>query len=87
MLEKFSFIENAIRTRVNSFFGKLNGRKDHSTQLFEFHYFEEEEIDMTTQFLQIYFEFDVNTLLVFGFNSLKCESNLIKFYLLPYLIH
>ena len=36
MLQKFSSIENAIKTRVNSFFEKLNRRKDESIPLFEF---------------------------------------------------
>ena len=52
---------------------------------------------MSTQFLQIqknlfldlqqHFERYINTLLVFGFNSGKYDLNLIKSYLLPYLIH
>ena len=51
---------------------------------------------MSTQFLQIqknqllnlqqHFERYVNTLPVFGFNSGKYDLNLIKSYLLPYLI-
>ena len=53
MLQKFSSTENAIKTRVNSIFEKPNGGKDESTPLFEFEYIEEEEIDMSTQFLQI----------------------------------
>ena len=53
MLQKFSSIENAIKNRVSSIFEKLNGRKDESTPMFEFQYIEEEEIDMSTQFLQI----------------------------------
>ena len=52
---------------------------------------------MSTQFLQIqknqllelqqHFELYVSTLTVFGFNSGKYDLNLIKSYLLPYLIH
>ena len=53
MLQKFSSIENASKNRVSSIFEKLNGRKDESTPMFEFQYIEEEEIDMSTQFLQI----------------------------------
>ena len=97
MLQKFSSIENAIKTRVNSIFEKLNGRKDESTPMFEFQYIEEEEFDMSTQFLEIqknqlldlqqHFERYVSTLPVFGFNSGKYYVNLIKSYLLPYLIH
>ena len=97
MLQKFSSIENAIKNRVSSIFEKLNGRKDESTPMFEFQYIEEEEIDMSTQFLQIqknqllelqqHFERYVSILPVFGFNSGKYDLNLIKSYLLPYLIH
>ena len=97
MLQNFSPIENAIKTRVSSIFEKLNGRKDESTPMFEFQYIEEEEIDMLTQFLQIqknqllelqqHFERYVNSLPVFVFNSGKYDLNLIKSYLQPYLIH
>ena len=97
MLQKFLPIENAIKTRVSSILEKLNGRKDESTPMFEFQYIEEEEIDISTQFLQIqknqlleiqqHFERYVNTLPVFGFNSGKYDLNLIKSYLLLYLIH
>ena len=97
MLQKFSSIENAIKNRVSSIFEKLNGRKDEKTPMFEFQYIEGEEIDMSTQFLQIqknqllelqqHFERYVSILPVFGFNSGKYDLNLIKSYLLPYLIH
>ena len=97
MLQKISPIDNAIKTKVSSNFEKLNGGKDESTPMFEFQYIEEEEIDMSTQFLQIQknqllelqqlFECYVNTLPVFGFNSGKYDLNLFKSYLLPYLIH
>ena len=97
MLQKFSSIENAIKNRVSSIFEKLNGRKDESTPMFEFQYIEKEEIDMSTQFLQIqknqlleqqqHFERYVSILPVFGFNSGKYDLNIIKSYLLPYLIH
>ena len=97
MLQKFSPIEIAFKTRVSSIFEKLNGRKDKSTPMFEFQYIEEEEIDMSTQFLQIqknqllelqqHYERYVNTLPVFGFTSGKYDLNLIKSFLIPYLIH
>ena len=98
MLQKFPSIEIAIETRVNSIFEKLNGRKDESTPMFEFQYIEEEEeMDMSTQFLQIqkiqllelqqHFERYANILPVFGFNSGKYDLNLIKSFLLPYIIH
>ena len=53
IMQNFSPIENAIKTRVSSIFEKLNGRKDDSTPMFEFQYFKQEEIDMLTQFLQL----------------------------------
>ena len=97
MLQKFSCIEKAIKTRVNSIFEKLKERKTESTPTFEFEYIEEEETDISTKFLQIqknqllelqqHFERYVNTLPVFGFNSGKNDLNLIKSYLLTYLIH
>ena len=98
MLQKFCSIENAIKTRVNSIFEKLNERKNESTPMFEFQNIEEEEeIDMSTQFLQVqknqllelqqHFERYVNTLPVFGFNSGKYDLNFIRSYLLPYLNH
>ena len=97
MLQKFSSIEHAIKTRVNSIFEKLNERKNEISPLFEFQYIEKEENDMSTQFLPIqknqflelqqHFERYVNTLPVFGFNSGKLDVNHIKSYLVPYLIH
>ena len=97
MLQKISSIKNAIKTRVNSIFEKLNGRKNESTPMFELQYPEEEEIDMSIQFLQIHknqplelqqhFERYVNTLPVLGFISGIYDLNLIKSYLLPCLIH
>ena len=54
ILQKCSSIENAIKTRVNSIFEKLNEKKKESSPMFEFQNIEEEEeIDMSTQFLQI----------------------------------
>ena len=92
MMPKFSSIENAIITRVASFFEKLNGRKNESTPMFEFQNIEEEKINMSTLFLQIqknklfelqqHFERYVNTLPVFGFNSGKYDLNLFESYLL-----
>ena len=65
--------------------------------MLEFQHIEEEKNDMSTQFLQIQknkllqlqqqYERYVNTLPVVGFNSMKYDLNLIKYYLLPYLIH
>ena len=52
ILQKLSSIENLIKTKVNSIFEKLNERKNESTSIFEFQYIEEEESDLSTQFLQ-----------------------------------
>ena len=97
ILPKFSSLENAVKTRVNSIFEELNKMKSESTPQFEFQYIKDEETDMSTQFLQIqknqlldlqqHFERYVNTLPVFGFNNGKYDLILIKSYLLPYLIH
>ena len=94
ILQKFSSIENAIKTRVNSIFEKLNEKKNESTPVFEFQNIEEEEeIDMSTQFLQIpknhflelqqHFERYVSTLPVFGFNSGNNDLILIKSFYYP----
>ena len=58
---------------------------------------EEEETDLSTQFLQMqknqlidlqeHFERYCNVLPVFGFNSAKYDINLIKSYLLPILVN
>ena len=97
ILQKFSSIENAVKIRVNSIFEKLNARKNGSSSMFEFQYIKKEEINMSTHFLQIqinqlfylkqHFEPYVSTLPVFGFNSGKTDLNLIKSYLLIYLLH
>ena len=89
--------KSAIKTRVNSIFEKLKERKNESTPMFEFEYIEEEEIDMSTQFLQTqknqllelqqYFERYVNILAVLGFNIRKIDLKPIQSFLLPYLIH
>ena len=90
-----------IKSRVNAIFKNLNERKGHTTPAFDFEdeciEEEEEEANMSTHFLQKkksqlldlqqYFERYINTLLVFGFNSGKYDLNLIKSYLLLYLIH
>ena len=87
-------------SRVKAIFENLNERKGHTTPAFDFEdecIEEEEEADMSTHFLQMkksqlldlqqYFERYIKTLLVFGFNSGKYDLNLIKSYILLYLIH
>ena len=100
MRTKFSSIEAVIRARVNAIGENLIKRKDQNASTFECEderTEEDDEADMSTQFLQMqknqlldlqqHFERYVNTLPVFGFNSGKYDLNLIKSYLLPYLIH
>ena len=100
MWTKFSSIEAVIRARVNAIGKNLIKRKDQNASAFECEderTEEDDEADMSTQFLQMqknqlldlqqHFERYVNTLPVFGFNSGKYDLNLIKSYLLPYLIH
>ena len=100
MQTKFASIQEIINSRVKAIFEKLNERKGHTTPAFDFEdegIEEEEEADMSIQFLQTqknqlldlqqHFERYINTLPVYGFNSGKYDLNLIKSYLLPYLIH
>ena len=96
MRTNYSSIEAVIRAQFNAFWENLNKRKDQNVSAFEFEdedTEEDDEADMSTQFLQMQknqlldFERYVNTLPVFGFNSAKYDLNLIKSYLLPYLIH
>ena len=100
MRTKFSSIEATIRARVIAIWKNLNKRNDQIASAFECEVErveEDDEADMSTQFLQMqknklldlqqHFERYVNTLPVFGFNSGKYDLYLIKFYLLPYLIH
>ena len=100
MQTKFASIQEIINSRVKTIFEKLNERKGRTNPAFDFEdecIEEEEEADMSTQFLQMqknqlldlqqHFERYINTLPVFGFNSGKYDLNLIKSYLPPYLIH
>ena len=100
MQTKFASIHEIVNSRVRAIFGTLNEKKGHTTPAFDFKdecIEEEEEADMSIQFLQTqknhfldlqqHFERYINTLPVFGFNSGKYDLNLIKSYLLPYLIH
>ena len=100
MRTNFSSIEAIIRAQVSAIWESLNKRKDKNASAFECQderVEEDDEADMSTQFLQMHknqlldlpqhFERYVNTLPVFGFNSGKYDLNLLKSYLLPYLIH
>ena len=100
MKTKFASIQEIINSRVQAIFEKLNERKGHTPPAFDFEnevIEEEEEADMSIQFLQTqknhfldlqqHFDRYINTLAVFGFNSGKYDLNLTKSYLLLYLIH
>ena len=100
MQTKFASIQEIINRRVKAIFEKLNERKGHPTPAFGFEdecIEEEQEADMSNQFLQMHknqlldlqphFERYIITLPAFEFNSGKYDLNLIKSYLLPYLIH
>ena len=98
---KFLEIETAIESKLTRTLEFLNERRFHNQRVFEFkdHCFEDdnEEKDASTQFLQMqknqlielqeYLERYCNVLPVFGFNSAKYDTNLVKFYLLPILIN
>ena len=96
---KFQEIENFFNDRIKKFFDKLNARTlterlevfDYEDEFTE----DEEEDDTSTQFLRIqknqlidlkqHLDRYVNTLPLFGFNSGRCDLNLLKYYLIPYL--
>ena len=97
MQSKFSSIENVIRKKLNSLYEKIGHRSNNQAS----HEYEDECIEddenVSTQFLRMqknklielleHYERYVNTLPVFGFNSGKYDLNLIKTYLIPYLIN
>ena len=98
---KFLEIETAIKGKLTRTLESLNFCRCRNQPVFEFedHCFEDhnEEKDASTQFLlmqknqlielQEHLERYCNVLPVFGFNSAKCDINLIKPYLLPILIN
>ena len=100
MRKKFQDIEVAVNERMRKIFDQLNERgKKFSSNQFEYEdecIEDSEEADMSTQFLRIqknqlidlkqHLERYINTLPVFGFNSGRYDLNLIKSYLIPYLI-
>ena len=98
---KFLEIETAIKSKLTRTLESFNERRCRNQRVFEFedHCFEDdnEEEDASTQFLQMqknqlielqeHLERYCNVLPVFGFNSAKYDINLIKSYLLPFLIN
>ena len=97
MQTKFSSIENVIRKKLNTLYEKIGHRSSNQPS----HDYEDDCIEddesASTQFLRTqknklielleHYERYVNTLPVFGFNSGKYDLNLIKTYLIPYLIN
>ena len=93
--------ETTIKSKLTRTLESLNERRcrNHCVFQLEDHCFENdnEEKDVSTQFLQMqknqlieleeHLERYCNVLPVFGFNSAKCDINLIKSYLLPSLIN
>ena len=96
----FIEVETAIKIKLCVIPEQLNQRRNQAERVSKFVdvcMVEEEEKDLSTQFLQMqknqlidlqeHFERYCNVLPVFGFNSAKYDINLIKSYLLPILVN
>ena len=96
----FIEVETAIKIKLCAILEQLNQRRNRAERVSNFVddcIVEEEETDLSTQFLQMqknplidlqeHFERYCNVLPVFGFNSAKYDINLIKSYLLPILVN
>ena len=96
----FIEVETAIKIKLCAILEQLNQRRNRAERVSNFVddcIVEEEEKDLSTKFLlmqknqsidlQEHFERYCNVLPVFGFNSAKCDINLIKSYLLPILVN
>ena len=93
----FIEVETAIKTKLCAILEQLNQRRNRVSNFVDDCIVEEEEKDLSTQFLQMqknqlidlqeHFERYCNVLPVFGFNSAKYDINLIKSYLLPILVN
>ena len=96
----FIDVETAIKIKLCAILEKLNQRRNRAERVSNFVddcIKEEEEKDLSTQFLQMqknqlndlqeHFERYCNVLPVFGFNRAKYGINLIKSYLLPILVN
>ena len=96
----FIEIETAIKIKLCAILEQLNQRRNRAESVSKFvddRVVEEEQKDLSTQFLQMqknqvidlqeHFERYCNVLQVFGFNSAKYDINLIKSYLLPFLVN
>ena len=90
----FIEVETAIKTKLYAVLEQLNQRRNRASIFVDNCIVEEEEKDLSTQFLQMqknqlidlqeHFERYCDVLPVFGFNSAKYDINLIKSYLLPF---
>ena len=100
MIFNFIEVETAIKIKLCAILEQLNQRRNRAervSNLVDDCIEEEEEKDLSTQFLQMQknqlidlqerFERYCNVLPVFGFNSAKYDINLIKSHLLPILVH
>ena len=93
----FFEVETAIKRKLCAVLEQLNQRRNRVSNFVDDCIVEEEEEDLSTQFLQMqknqlidlqeHFERYCNVLPVFGFNSAKYDINLIKSYLLPILVN
>ena len=92
----FIAVETALKIKLCAILEKVNQRRNRAERVSNFvdeSIVEEEEKDLSTQFLKLQkiqlfdlqelFERYCNVLPVFGFNSAKYDNNLIKSYLLP----
>ena len=96
---KFFEVETAIKIKLCAILEQLNQRRNRAERVSNFvdDWTLEEEMDLSTQFLQMqknqlidlqeHFERYCTTLPVSGFNSAKYHINLIKSYLLPVLVN
>ena len=98
----FIEVETAIKIKLSSALEQINQRPSQRERVIDYdnnEYFNDtaEEKELSTQFLQKqknhlidlqeHFQRYCNTLPVFGFNSTKYDINLIKSYLLPFLVN
>ena len=93
----FFEVETAIKIKLCAILGQLNQRRHGLSNFVDDCIVEDEEKDLSTQFLQMqknqlidlqeHFERYCNVLPVFGFNSANYDINLIKSYLLPILVN
>ena len=93
----FIEVEAAIKTKLCAVLEQLNQRRNRVSNFVDDCIVEEEEKDLSTQFLQLqknqlielqeHFERYCNVLPALGFNSTKYDINLNKSYLLPILIN